>query len=164
MMPFEGRTPAASAAAAVVPRNCRRESPPLMRFTASSSIRDSDFPRNDGPRTRQAAETSEVSKESENGDEDDEFDAVAGARTRNDLPHQPECRLRPAHRPHRSIEIPTLVPFTFRRRLYARQLAERSQHPDQPGQRKIRVPIDRLQVPLAGGDGPHEPGNVQESE
>src|SRR5581483_5051148 len=77
------------------------------------------------------------------------------------LPEEPERRLRPADRPYRSIEIAALVPLAFRRRLYARKAAHRSKQPDTPGNRKIRRAVYLLQIPLAGRDRDEQAGDVQ---
>ena len=42
--------------------------------------------------------------------------ASGGPRPRQDLPHEPQHRLRDADRPHRSVEIAALVPFALGRR------------------------------------------------
>src|ERR1700730_17869802 len=75
------------------------------------SVRDGELAGDDRAGARQLAATSEVRNEGENRQEGHELHRVARACLRDDLPHQPECRLGPAHRPDRSIEVAPLPPL-----------------------------------------------------
>ncbi len=127
-------------------------------------VRDGQFARHDRTCPRQPATPREVADECENCDEDGELETVTSPRSRQHLPHQPQRWLRPAHGPHRSVEVPPLVPFPFCRRLDPRQPTHGSERPDGARQRKVRVAVHLLQLPVTGDDGPHETGDVQHGE
>src|SRR3954447_25180770 len=127
-------------------------------------IRDGELSGDDRTRARQLAEPCQVADKSENGDKNDELEAVACRRARNDFPHQPQGRLGPADRPDRAVEVAALVPLVFGRRLHAWQTAERTEEPNRPGERKVRIPVDLLQVPLTGDDRDEETGDIQDGE
>ena len=121
-MPADDVTPATKAAAAVVPRNCRRDRPRLRSLTSSSiqsetAISPGTIGRVRGRRPRRAR----LPRNARMAMKITSFSAVAGARPRNDFPHQPERGLRPTHGPHRSVEVAPLVSLALRRCLHARQ-------------------------------------------
>src|SRR5215470_17398565 len=127
-------------------------------------VRDGNFSRNNRPRPWQAAQPREVTKNRKNRQEHDELDRVARSRARNHLPHQPQRRLCPAHRPHGSVEVATLMALTFRRRLDAWQLAEQTEQQDETCHREVRVLVDLLQVPVPSHDREDEAGDIQHGE
>ena len=63
-------------------------------------------------------------------------------------PHESEHRLRDTDRPHRTVEVSSLMAFPFCRWQHARQLAKQSQQPHYSNQGKVRVLVDLLQHPL----------------
>ena len=93
-----------------------------------------------------------------------ELDDVGRARARQDAPEHPEHRLRDGDRPDGAVEVAALVPLAGRRRLHARQVAERPDRPDRARQRKVAVAVDLLQHPRAGDDGDDEADDVQDRE
>src|SRR5207244_7547916 len=128
------------------------------------SVGDGDLSRDNRPRAWQAAKTSKVTEERENGNENYQLRAVSGARLREHLPHQPERGLRPAHGPHGSVEVAALAAFALGRRLDARELSERTKDPGRCGERIVRVKVDLLQMPVTGNNDVDVAGDVQHCE
>src|SRR3954454_11228456 len=116
------------------------------------SVGYGNFARHDGARAREPSEAREVADECEDGDEDGELDRVADCRPRDHFPHQPERGLREADGPDRPVEIAALVPLPLRGGLHTRKFPERAEQPDGAGHRKIRIPVDLLEIPLPGDD------------
>src|SRR6185295_13620398 len=104
----------------------------------------------------------EVADKSEDPQEYQQLEGVAGRGPRDDLPQQPQHRLREADRPDRAVEIPAFVSLTLRGRLHPRQAPERPEQPDRAGERKVGGAIDLLQIPLPGRDGDDEAGDVED--
>jgi len=82
----------------------------------------------------------------------------------HDVPHQPERRLRNAHRPHGAVKVTPLVPFTLCGRLHPWKLSKKPEQPDRAGDWKIRMRVDLFRYQMPRDDGHHEPGDVQQRE
>src|SRR5260221_14568770 len=102
----------------------RPRMPPLTNATRGviGSVRDGELAGHDRPRARQKAAPRQVADPEEDADEDRQLDRFGAARARHHLPHQPQDRLREAHRPHQAVKIPALVPLSLRGRFDAGQL------------------------------------------
>src|SRR5688572_22453758 len=111
-------------------------------------VGDGELARNDRPGTRQLAQSSEVADEAENPQENNQLHGVTEAASRNDIPHQPQGGLGEADRPDRAVKVAPLMAFAFSRRLHAWKTSQGAQKPDRPGDGKVRIPVNLLQVPL----------------
>src|SRR5688572_6947000 len=105
-----------------------------------------------------------MADEPEDADEYGQLEEVEGSRLRQDAPHQPEYRLRPANGPDRSVKVPALVTFAFRRRLDTRQLAQSAEQPNRSRQREVGTPINLLEIPLARDNGDDQARGIQDRE
>ncbi len=135
----------------------------MTRDTKLSSSKR-QLARNDRAGARQATEPRQIADKRQDGDKHHQLEGVVERRLRQHSPQEPENRLRPAHGPHRTIEVTALVPLALGRRLDARQLSERAEQPDAPRQREIVGLVHLLERPVAGEDRHDQAGDIQDGE
>src|SRR4029450_11056433 len=126
--------------------NDRGASSGTRRWRAPS-VRDGDFARKNRPRPRQQAAPREIAEIREEAPENPRPHRRERPRQGKKSPREPENRLPHTRRPHRSIEVPPLAPFAFRRRPHARQPPDRAQAPHRSRDRQGPRVVDPAPPP-----------------